>query len=64
MALEKYRQKRDFTRSPEPAGDTPHKSPKGKAARFFWSTLTRRETSRAALASRDSVRLAGPPTRR
>jgi bifunctional non-homologous end joining protein LigD len=35
MALEKYRAKRDFTKSPEPAGDMPHASPKGRTARFF-----------------------------
>ena len=35
MALEKYRQKRDFTQSPEPAGNNSHKSPSGRTPRFF-----------------------------
>ena len=35
MALEKYRQKRDFTQSPEPAGNKAHKSPSGRTPRFF-----------------------------
>src|SRR5262245_195090 len=35
MALEKYRQKRDFTQSPEPSGDTTHHSPKGRTPRYF-----------------------------
>jgi len=35
VALEKYKAKRDFTQSPEPAGDTPRKSPAGRQARFF-----------------------------
>jgi bifunctional non-homologous end joining protein LigD len=35
VALEKYRQKRDFTQSPEPAGNKAHKSPSGRTPRFF-----------------------------
>jgi bifunctional non-homologous end joining protein LigD len=35
VALEKYRAKRDFTKSPEPAGTKPHKSPPGRTPRFF-----------------------------
>ena len=35
MALEKYRQKRDFTQSPEPAGNKTHTSPGGRTPRFF-----------------------------
>ena len=35
MALDKYRAKRDFTKSPEPAGDKAHKSPAGRTPRFF-----------------------------
>ena len=35
MALEKYRQKRDFTQSPEPAGNKSHTSPAGRTPRFF-----------------------------
>jgi bifunctional non-homologous end joining protein LigD len=35
MALEKYRAKRDFKASPEPAGATRHQSPAGRTPRFF-----------------------------
>src|SRR6185436_1944960 len=35
MALDKYREKRDFTISPEPAGDKARTSPSGRKARFF-----------------------------
>ena len=35
MALEKYRQKRDFTKSPEPQETKPRKSPHGRTPRFF-----------------------------
>ena len=35
MALDDYKKKRDFTKSPEPAGDTAHRSPKGRESRFF-----------------------------
>lgn len=35
MALERYRAKRDFTQSPEPAGDTISRSPAGRKPRFF-----------------------------
>ncbi len=35
MALEKYKAKRNFTESPEPAGETRHKSPAGRTPRFF-----------------------------
>jgi len=35
VALEKYKEKRDFETSPEPKGDQPRKSPTGKTSRFF-----------------------------
>ena len=35
MALEKYKAKRDFTKSPEPAGTKIAKSPSGRTPRFF-----------------------------
>ncbi len=35
MALEKYKAKRDFTKTPEPAGTTIAKSPAGRTPRFF-----------------------------
>ena len=35
MALDTYKKKRDFTKSPEPAGDKAHRSPAGRTARFF-----------------------------
>jgi bifunctional non-homologous end joining protein LigD len=35
VALDTYKKKRDFTKSPEPSGDKAHRSPKGRTARFF-----------------------------
>ena len=35
MALDDYKRKRNFKESPEPAGDAAHRSPAGRAARFF-----------------------------
>ena len=35
MVLEKYKAKRNFSESPEPAGDARHRSPGGRQPRFF-----------------------------
>jgi bifunctional non-homologous end joining protein LigD len=35
MALDDYRKKRDFTKSPEPSVDKAHRSPAGRTPRFF-----------------------------
>jgi bifunctional non-homologous end joining protein LigD len=35
VALDKYKAKRNFSESPEPAGDLRHKSPAGRKPRFF-----------------------------
>jgi DNA ligase D-like protein (predicted 3'-phosphoesterase) len=35
MSLDEYTRKRDFTTSPEPAGDRPHRSPTGRTPRRF-----------------------------
>ena len=35
MPLDKYREKRDFTISPEPSGDKTRQSPAGRKPRFF-----------------------------